>query len=110
MCGLRPVLQICVTNFRGPPATARQDIFASRNLHVIERFTRADADSILYRFTLEDPTTWTRPWSGEILIRRWEGPILEYACSEGNYGLGFILSTARAQEKAAAQSQQRRDR
>src|SRR5438093_3594693 len=83
-----------VTNFRGPPATARQDTFASRNLHVIERFTRADADSILYRFTLEDPTTWTRPWSGEILIRRWEGPILEYACSEGNYGLGFILSTA----------------
>jgi hypothetical protein len=86
-------------NFRGPPATARQDIAASENLHVIERFTRADADSILYQFTLDDPATWTRPWSGEILIRKWEGPIYEYACHEGNYGLAFILSAARMQEK-----------
>jgi hypothetical protein len=90
------------TNFRGPPATARQDIFASGNLRVLERFTRVDADSILYQFTLDDPTTWTRPWSGEILMRKWEGPIYEYACHEGNYGLGFILSAARAQEKPAS--------
>ncbi len=87
------------TNFRGPPATARQDIRASRDLHVIERFTRVDADSILYRFTVEDPTTWVRPWSGEILMRKWDGPIYEYACHEGNYGLAFILSAARAQDK-----------
>jgi len=87
------------TNFRGPPATARQDIRASRSLHVTERFTRVDADSILYRFTVEDPATWVRPWSGEILMRKWEGPIYEYACHEGNYGLAFILSAARAQDK-----------
>jgi hypothetical protein len=90
------------TNFRGPPATARQDIFASENLRVLERLTRVDADSILYQFTLDDPTTWTRPWTGEILMRKWEGPIYEYACHEGNYGLGFILSAARAQEKPAS--------
>jgi hypothetical protein len=91
------------TNFRGPPATARQDIFASASLRVVERFTRVDRDSILYQFTLDDPTTWTRPWSGEILMRKWDGPIYEYACHEGNYGLGFILSAARAQDKAATE-------
>jgi hypothetical protein len=89
------------TNFRAPTSLARQDIFASEDLHVIERFTRVASDTIVYRFTVEDATTWTRPWSGELLIRRWEGPILEYACHEGNYGLGFILGAARAQEKAA---------
>jgi hypothetical protein len=95
------------TNFRGPPATARQDIFASENLRVLERFTRVDADSILYQFTLDDPTTWTRPWTGEILMRKWEGPIYEYACHEGNYGLAFILSAARAQEKPASDQPER---
>ena len=75
---------------------------SSRDLHVVERFTRTDADSILYQFTVEDPSTWTRPWSGEMMMRKWEGPIFEYACHEGNYGLGFILSAARAQEKRGA--------
>jgi len=87
------------TPFRGPPATARQDIVSSRDLHVVERFTRTDADSILYQFTVEDPSTWIKPWSGEMLIRKWAGPIFEYACHEGNYGLGFILSAARVQER-----------
>jgi len=90
------------TPFRGPPATARQDIQSSRDLHVIERFTRTDADSILYKFIVEDPSTWTRPWTGEMMMRKWEGPIFEYACHEGNYGLGFILSAARVQEKQGA--------
>ena len=40
-----------------------------------------------------------RPWSGEMLMRKWDGPIYEYACHEGNYGLAFILSAARAQDK-----------
>ncbi len=71
---------------------------------MIERFTRTDTDTILYRFTLDDPATWTRPWSGELLLRKWEGPIYEYACHEGNYGLGFILSAARVQERPAAES------
>jgi hypothetical protein len=86
------------TNFRGPPATARQDIFSSAALHVVERFKPIDADTIRYQFTVEDPTVWTKPWSGELLMRRIQGPILEYACHEGNYGLANILSAARAAE------------
>ena len=91
------------TNFRPPPATGRQDIFSSRDLHVVERFTRTDQDTIVYRFTVEDPSVWTRPWSGELLMRRIEGPIFEYACHEGNYGLANILAAARAKEKASGQ-------
>jgi len=87
------------TNFRGPPATARQDIFSSPQLHVVERFTRVNDDTIVYRFTVDDPGTWTRPWSGETLIRKTRGPIFEYACHEGNYGLVDILAGARAAEK-----------
>lgn len=87
------------TNFRGPAATARQDIFSSHDLHVIERFTRTDDSTIVYRFTVEDPSTWTRPWSGEMVMRKIEGPIFEYACHEGNYGLPNILAAARAKEK-----------
>jgi hypothetical protein len=87
------------TNFRGPPATARQDIFSSPDLHVIERFTRVNEDTIVYRFTVDDPATWTKPWSGEILMRKTKGPIFEYACHEGNYGLTDILAGARAAEK-----------
>jgi hypothetical protein len=89
------------TNFRGPPATTRQDIFSSQELHVVERFTRVDAETIEYRFTVEDPGTWTRPWSGELLMKKFEGPIFEYACHEGNYGLANILAAARAKEKAS---------
>jgi hypothetical protein len=89
------------TNFRGPPAYTRQDIFSSTEMHVAERFTRVDAETIVYRFTVEDPGTWTRPWSGEVLLKRFEGPLFEYACHEGNYGLANILAGARAKEKAS---------
>jgi len=90
------------TNFRGPPSTARQDIFSDSNLHVVERFTLTDPDTITYRFTVTDPTVWTKPWSGELLMKRTKGPIYEYACHEGNYGLANILAGARAAEKSAA--------
>ena len=89
------------TNFRGPPSSARQDIFATRDLHVVERFTPTGRDAILYRFTVEDPSTWTKPWSGEMVLRRMEGPLYEYACHEGNIGLANILAGARAAEKAS---------
>ena len=94
------------TPFRGAPAITRQDIFSSRNLHVVERFSLLDGDTILYRFTVEDPSTWAKPWSGELLMRRTQGPIFEYACHEGNYGLVNILAGARAAEKAAAEAAQ----
>ena len=88
------------TNFRGSPQTTRQDIFASDALHVVERFTLADRDTMTYRFTVDDPKTWTRSWSGEMSFHRWDGPIYEYACHEGNYGLANILRAARLAEQA----------
>ena len=89
-----------LTNFRGSPQNTRQDIFATEAMHVVERFTRTDEDSIHYSYTVEDPETWVAPWSGEIDIRRTEGPIYEYACHEGNLGLANILSAARVAEGA----------
>ena len=86
------------TNFRGSPQNTRQDIFATERLHVIERFTPTDGTTIRYEFTVDDPDTWTAPWSGEMAIRRAEGPIYEYACHEGNYGLANILRGARVSE------------
>jgi hypothetical protein len=71
------------------------------DLHVIERFTRVSADTIMYRVTLEDPGTWTRPWSAEIPMLATDGRLYEYACHEGNYGLPHILSGARFTEREA---------
>ena len=62
----------------------------------------APADRRPKKFTVEDPATWTRRWSGEMPIRRFEGPLFEYACHEGNYALPHLLMNARAEEKAAA--------
>jgi hypothetical protein len=70
-------------------------------LHVIERFTRVSADRITYQVTLEDPGTWTRPWSAEIPMMATEGRLYEYACHEGNYGLKNILSGARFADREA---------
>jgi hypothetical protein len=86
------------TNFRGSPQSTRQDIFASETMRVVERFTMTGRDTIDYRFTVEDPSVWTRSWSGEAPLRRFEGPIYEYGCHEGNYGLANILRAARVQE------------
>ena len=52
-------------------------------MQVVERFTRIDADTILYQFTVTDPTTWTRSWSGEVPVRRFDGPLYEYDLSRG---------------------------
>jgi hypothetical protein len=90
-----------LTNFRGSPQNTRQDIFASESLHVVERFTLTGDDSIHYAFTVDDPETWVASWSGEMDIRRTEGPIYEYACHEGNLGLANILRAARVAEGRA---------
>jgi hypothetical protein len=75
---------------------------ASENLKVIERFTRAGPDAILYKFTIDDPTTFTRPWSGEVPFNRTDERIYEYACHEANYALSNILSGERARERGQA--------
>jgi hypothetical protein len=72
------------------------------NLHVIERFTRVDPDTIDYQYTVDDPSTYTRSWTVSIPMSKTDEPIYEYACHEGNYGMANLLSGARAQEKAAA--------
>jgi hypothetical protein len=88
------------TNFRG----------ASRDMHLVERFTRVDAETLLYEFTIDDPKTWTRPWTAAIPMRFTEGPIFEYACHEGNHGMVGILAGARADEKAAEAAEKKRSR
>ena len=75
----------------------------SEELHVVERFTRLGPDTLGYEFTVSDPETWTHPWSGSLPMARSEGPVYEYACHEGNYGLFNMLAGSRAQEKAAVE-------
>jgi hypothetical protein len=75
---------------------------ATENLKVTERFTMTGPNTIRYQFTIDDPSTWTRPWSGEYEMTRIDGPLFEYACHEGNYGLPSILKGARLAEAAAA--------
>jgi hypothetical protein len=72
---------------------------SSEHLHVVERFRRVNADTVLYQFTADDPSTWTHSWSAEIPMTKIQGPIFEYACHEGNYGMANNLSGARAEEK-----------
>src|SRR5579871_2719599 len=78
------------THFRG----------SSKDLKVTERFTRVDAKNILYRVTIEDPSTWAKPWTLELPFVAASGPIYEYACHEGNYAIEDILGGARNIEAA----------
>jgi len=80
------------THFRG----------ADQNLHLIERFTRVDPNTILYEFTVDDPTAFTKTWKGQAPLVKTAGPMYEYACHEGNYSMFNVLKGARAQERAAA--------
>ena len=72
------------------------------NMHLVERFTRVDADTLLYEFTVDDPATWTRSWTAAIPMTKSQELIYEYACHEGNYGMFGILAGASAEEKAGA--------
>jgi len=73
-------------------------------MHVTERFTRVADDALLYRFTVEDPATWTRAWTAESPMKKTKGPLFEHACHEGNYGLYNTLVGARLEEKKAAEA------
>jgi hypothetical protein len=74
----------------------------AQNVHMIERLTRVDQDTILYQFTVEDPGMWTKPWSGELPITKIDGQLYEYACHEANYPLANTLRGARVAEAEAA--------
>ena len=75
---------------------------ASPNLRLIERFTRTDASTLTYEFTVNDPETWTAPWTGRIPLLRLDENLYEYACHEGNRGMEGILKGARTEEREAA--------
>lgn len=77
---------------------------ASENMHVTEWLTRQDADTVEYRFQVEDPATWAEPWGGVYPLTTLGGLLFEYACTEGNYGMANILSGQRAAEREAAQA------
>ena len=87
-------LVVETTNFTGETAFRG----SGENLRIVERFTRVDDDTLLYQFTVDDPESFTRSWSGEIPMKKAPGPIFEYACHEGNYSMLNILSSARAEE------------
>ena len=77
---------------------------SSANLKLIERLRRVDRDTLSYSFTVEDPATWTRPWTAEMPWKHSTGPIFEHACHEGNYGLYNTLAGARLEDKRAAEA------
>jgi hypothetical protein len=74
------------------------------NFHLIERFTRRDANTLIYEFTVNDPTVQTAPWTASVPMTKSDEPIYEYACHEGNYGMLGILQGARAEDKAAGEA------
>jgi hypothetical protein len=71
----------------------------SEHMRVTERFTRVDEETILYEFTVEDPTIYTQTWGGQIPIKKFDDMLYEYACHEANYGMIGILSGARYEER-----------
>jgi hypothetical protein len=89
-------LVVETTNLR-PDATYRNTV--PESLHLTERFTRVDADTIQYEFTVNDPATFTKSWTAAIPMTKVPGPVYEYACHEGNYAMEGILGGARAEEK-----------
>jgi hypothetical protein len=89
-------LVVDTTNFRDDSGFRS----AGAGLHLLERFTRVAPDTLLYEFTVNDPATWTKSWSAALPMKKTDGPIFEYACHEGNYGMVNMLTGARAQEKA----------
>jgi hypothetical protein len=90
-------LVVDTTNFRREAPL--QTYGASENLHVVERFTRVDANTLTYRVTVEDPDTWERPWTAEWSFRATSKPFYEVACHEGNYAIEHFLRGARAEEQ-----------
>jgi hypothetical protein len=88
-------LVVDTTNFTGKTPFRGTD----ENLHLVERFSRADASTLLYEFTVEDPTAFTRAWTARLPMKKTTERLFEYACHEGNYALVDILRGARFEER-----------
>ncbi|HEV8316417.1 MAG TPA: hypothetical protein VGQ10_03370 [Vicinamibacterales bacterium] len=93
-------LVVDTVNFKEPPLMTTGVL--SETMHLVERFTRVDADTLLYEYTIEDPKTWTKPWTVQMYMAKNSESMYEYACHEGNYGLYNILSGAQKRDEAAA--------
>ena len=85
------------TNYRG----------SGKDLHLVERFTRVGANDLRYEVTVEDATTFAKPWTAALNLTTQPEEMFEYACHEGNHAMFNMLSAARAAEKAAADSSSR---
>ena len=95
-------LVVETTNFNDQ--TQINNATVSDSARVIERFTRTSANTLDYRITVDDPKTWTKPWSVEFPLKRdAEYRLYEYACHEGNYYMYNALTGARAEERKGAQ-------
>jgi hypothetical protein len=92
-------LVVETTNFR-PDITGARSI-KPESLRLVEKFTRTDAGTVMYEYTMNDPSTWTRPWSVQLPMAKSGDPIYEYACHEGNRAMENMLKGARADELAA---------
>ena len=90
-------LVVETTNFAGK----RQWRGSGEAMHLTERLTRTDADTLIYEFTVNDPETWTTPWTAEVPMRRNDLQMYEFACHEGNYSMALMLGGRRAEELAA---------
>ena len=101
------ILVVETTNFTDQTASfapsVRSAVGSGTTLHLTERFQRVDEDTLLYEFTVNDPTSFTRPFTAAIPMKRGAAPLFEYACHEGNYGMLNLLSGARAQEREASE-------
>ena len=97
-------LVVETTNFHdqeGFRGALRHFLYLTPQARITERFSRLDDDTLLYRFTVDDPTVYSRPWTGELPMNAVDDRIYEYACHEGNYALPGILAGARKQELEA---------
>ena len=85
------------TNFKPDSALF---VPGGENLHLIEKFTRVDPETLKYEVTINDPSTFTKPWTAVLFMKKSKDQIYEYACHEGNLGLEHMLSAARAADAA----------
>jgi hypothetical protein len=94
-----------IAGSRRAPATAGT---GDKGLKLVERFTRVDSKTIDYQATISDPSRYTQPWTFVNTMRQASGPLYEYACHEGNYGMVNILRGARADEKKKAEAEKKK--
>ena len=75
---------------------------STKDLRLVERFTRVDTDTLEYEFTVDDPDIWTAPWTASVPMRQTDAPLFEYACHEGNHAMRNMFAGARVEEAAEA--------